>query len=246
VKLYPAIDVLDGSAVRLVKGEFDASKVYDEDPLAAARAWMQAGARRLHVVDLDGARAGEPVNLEHLRRIAQLGLPVQYGGGLRSGDAVKRALDAGAERVVLGTAAFGDPALLATALTAHGPERVVVSVDVRAGRVVVEGWTKAADVGVRDAFRELIERGVRELAYTSVDRDGMLSGPSLEDVAWVAGAAADGHLIYSGGVGALSDLVELARLRAERGLHALDGVIVGKALYEGRFTIGQAHAALAG
>ena len=252
VKLYPAIDILGGNAVRLVKGEFDTSKVYDEDPLAAARRWTDAGARHLHVVDLDGAREGRPLNLRHLERISselrakQLEVPVQYGGGLRSLQAVDEALQAGAARVILGTAAFTDPDLLEGALRQHGPERVMVSVDVRAGEVVVEGWTKPAQIDLREVFANLIGRGVRELAYTNVDRDGMLEGLNLDNLVWAAKAAERGHLIYSGGIGACSDLERLAELRAEHVLESLDGVIVGKALYEERFTIEQAQKALAG
>jgi phosphoribosylformimino-5-aminoimidazole carboxamide ribotide isomerase len=246
VRLYPAIDILGGNAVRLVRGDFDAKKVYDEDPLSAARGWVDAGARFLHVVDLDGAKSGEPVNLDHLRRIAELGVPVQYGGGLRSLDALHGALAAGAERVILGTAALTDPGLLERALAQHGPERVVVSVDVRDGEVSIEGWTKAAEGGVRDLFARLVEQGVRELAYTNVDRDGMLGGLNFEELIWVAKAAEQGHLIYSGGIGEIADLEHLAKLRDEAHLENLAGVIVGKALYEGRFTIAQAHEALAG
>lgn len=242
MKLYPAIDMLDGKAVRLVKGDFDAKKVYDEDPLSAARAWVQAGARRLHLVDLDGARSGRPVNLDNVRRItSELGVPVQLGGGLRSMQALGEALDAGAERLILGTAAFSDPELLDRALAEHGPERIVVSVDAREGKVSIEGWTKAADAGVRETLAGLVERGVRELAYTNVDRDGMLEGPSLDDVRSVAQAAVGARLIYSGGIGSLSDLEALAAL----GEPALDGVIVGKALYERRFSVPEALAALA-
>jgi phosphoribosylformimino-5-aminoimidazole carboxamide ribotide isomerase len=247
VKLYPAIDILGGNAVRLVKGDFDASKVYDADPLAAARGWVEAGARALHVVDLDGAKTGRPVSLAHLRQIAsELDVPVQYGGGLRTAEAVDEALAAGAARVILGTAAFTDPDLLERALERHGPERVMVSVDVRAREVAIEGWTKAADVGVGEVFARLIERGVRELLYTNVDRDGMLEGLNLDDLVWAARAAGSGHLIYSGGIGARSDLEHLAERRAEAHLENLEGVIVGKALYERRFTVAEAHAALAG
>ena len=246
MRLYPAIDILGGNAVRLVKGDFEAKKVYDEDPLSAARSWVDGGARFLHVVDLDGAKSGQPVNLEHLRGIASIGVPVQYGGGLRSLEALDRALEAGAERVILGTAAFTDPGLLERALEMHGAERVVVSVDVRAGEVSIEGWTKAAEVGVREVFAELIERGVRELAYTNVDRDGMLGGLNFEDLIGTAKAAEHGHLVYSGGIGDIEDLRQLAKLRQEAHLESLAGVIVGKALYEGRFTIAQALEALAG
>jgi phosphoribosylformimino-5-aminoimidazole carboxamide ribotide isomerase len=246
VRLYPAIDILGGNAVRLVKGDFAAKTVYDEDPLSAARAWSDAGARFLHVVDLDGAKSGEPVNLEHLRRIAALGVPVQYGGGLRSPQALDAALDAGAQRVIVGTAALSDPALLERALERHGPDRVVVSVDVRGGNVAIEGWTKAAEAGVTEVFGRLVEQGVRELAYTNVDRDGMLGGLDLDDLVQVAKAADGCHLVYSGGIGELADLERLAALRTQAGAESLAGVIVGKALYEGRFTITQAQAVLGG
>jgi phosphoribosylformimino-5-aminoimidazole carboxamide ribotide isomerase len=245
VRLYPAIDILGGNAVRLIRGDFAAKTVYEEDPLSAARGWVDGGARSLHVVDLDGAKSGRPVNIDHLRRIASLGVPVQYGGGLRSLDAIDQALGAGADRVILGTAAFTDAGLLDQALQAHGPERVVVSVDVRGGEVSIEGWTKAAGVGVREVFAELIERGVEEFAYTNVDRDGMLGGLNFEDLIWVAKAAGHGHLVYSGGIGGIEDLRHLAKLRKEAHLENLTGVIVGKALYEGRFTIAEAHEELA-
>ncbi len=244
MRLYPAIDILGGNAVRLVKGDFDAKKVYDEDPLSAGRGWIDAGARRLHVVDLDGARSGEPVNLEHLRAISALGVPVQYGGGLRSAGAVEDALGAGAERVILGTAAFTDPVLLHDVLAAHGPERVLVAVDVRGGYVATHGWLQTTDARARDAFADLRTQGVRHFVFTNIDHDGMLDGPNREEVVSVARAAADGSVIYSGGIGALPDLEALAGLRRELDLDRLTGVIVGKALYEERFTIDQAHAAL--
>jgi phosphoribosylformimino-5-aminoimidazole carboxamide ribotide isomerase len=247
VRLYPAIDILAGNAVRLVKGDFDAKKVYDEDPLSAARGWIAAGADYLHVVDLDGAKRGEPVNLEQLRRIAgelaqlEEPVPVQYGGGLRSAEAVADALAAGAARVILGTAAFTDPELLSRALADHGPERVLVSVDVRGGRVATAGWTETTEPSTDAVLERLHASGVRELVYTNVDRDGMLEGPDLEEVRRVA-EAAGGSVIYSGGIGSLADLEGLAGLRR----YGLSGVIVGKALYEGRFTVAQAQAALAG
>ncbi len=243
MKLYPAIDIMDGKAVRLVKGEFDARKVYDKDPLEAAQRWVDEGAEYLHLVDLDGARAGKPVNLEHVRRIAQqLGRPVQLGGGLRTLEAIGQALDAGAERVILGTAAFTSPGLLEQALAVYGAERVMVSVDVRGGKVSIEGWTQDAEIDVREVFARLGERGVREMLYTHVDRDGMLEGQSDSNVMWMAKAADPANLIYSGGIGQLTDLSALARLPAPN----LKGVIVGKALYERRFTVAQALAALDG
>jgi phosphoribosylformimino-5-aminoimidazole carboxamide ribotide isomerase len=238
--LYPAIDILGGAAVRLTKGKFDAKRVYDEDPLSAARRWAQEGADHLHVVDLDGARAGKPVNLEHVRRIAgELGVPTQLGGGLRTLDAISQALDAGVERVIVGTAAFTDPDLLERALAEHGPERVVVSVDVRGGLVATAGWTHTTEMTTAQVVASLHERGVRELIYTNVDRDGMLEGPDLEEVRAVA-RAVRGRMLYSGGIGALADLEGLTALGEE----SLAGVIVGKALYERRFTVSEARTAL--
>ncbi len=246
MRLFPAIDILGGSAVRLVRGDFDASTVYDEDPLAAARAFTAQGARWLHVVDLDGARRGEPANLEHLRAIAGLGVPVQYGGGLRSAESVAAALDAGAQRVVVGTAAFTDPDMLDTALARHGAERVLVSIDVRDGNVATHGWLQRSEVRARDAFAELRGRGVRTFVFTNIDRDGMLEGANREEAIWAARAAGKGSVIYSGGIGALADLEQLAALRSELGLEGLAGVIVGKALYERRFTVAEALRALEG
>jgi phosphoribosylformimino-5-aminoimidazole carboxamide ribotide isomerase len=241
MRLYPAIDVLGGKAVRLVKGDFEAKKVYDEDPLSAARGWVAAGARFLHVVDLDGARAGAPVNLDHLERISSnLGVPVQFGGGLRSLKAIEEAIEAGAERVILGTAAFTDPTLLERALE-QWPGRVLVSVDVRDGRVATAGWTETIDGDTQEVIAGLAQRGASELVYTNVDRDGMLEGPDLQEVGRVA-EAVNGSFVYSGGIGGLADLEGLARLKAP----SLAGVIVGKALYERRFTIAEAIAALGG
>jgi phosphoribosylformimino-5-aminoimidazole carboxamide ribotide isomerase len=240
VILYPAIDILGGNAVRLVKGEFDAKKVYDEDPLHAAHAWADAGAKALHVVDLDGAKAGRPINLDHLRSIARgLDVPVQYGGGLRSLTAVDEAFDAGASRAILGTAGLTNPGLLADALE-RWPGRVLVSVDVRGGLAATAGWTQSSTITMQGAIEALTGSGVRELVYTNVDRDGMLEGPDLGEVRAAAAAVGERSFLYSGGVGALADLERLVAL----GEPGLVGVIVGKALYEGRFTVAQAQAAL--
>jgi phosphoribosylformimino-5-aminoimidazole carboxamide ribotide isomerase len=236
VILLPAIDILDGRAVRLTRGDFDAPTVYRDDPLAAARAWVEAGARWLHVVDLDGARSGHPVNLEALERIAgELGVPVQCGGGLRSREAIDAALAAGARRVVVGTAAYRDPDLLEAVLAAHG-DAVAVAVDVREGRVSVAGWTEDAGEAPEAVLARLGALGVHTFVYTDVDRDGVLSGPDADSLGGLL-SGVDGDLIYSGGVGSLDHLRELAGL-------PLAGVIVGKALYEGRFSVGEAQLVL--
>jgi len=237
--LYPAIDISDGKAVRLVQGDFDAKTVYDDDPLDAARAWVQAGARFLHVVDLDGAKSGAPKNLHHLERItAELRVPVQIGGGLRSLSAVRAALDAGAERVILGTAAFTDIDFLDDVLGAFR-DRVIVSVDTRGGMISTHGWQETTTIPAAAVIEQLQNRGVKSFVYSNVDRDGMLQGPDLDEVKRVA-AVVRGRFIYSGGIGQVADLVALAALRQVN----LGGVIVGKALYERRFTIAEAHDAL--
>lgn len=238
--LLPAIDILDGAAVRLVQGRFEDKTVYADDPLAAARDWVQAGARYLHVVDLDGARSGEPRNLEHVRRIAEaVDVPVQVGGGLRSLPAVRDALRAGAERVILGTAAYTDVEFLDDVVAAYA-ERMLVSVDVRGGFVSTAGWTETTQMPAEAVIGRLQDRGVSSFVYTSVERDGMLGGPDLDEVGRVADAVR-GKFIYSGGIGTADDLRALAGLRQVN----LAGVIVGKALYERRFTVAEGQAALA-
>jgi phosphoribosylformimino-5-aminoimidazole carboxamide ribotide isomerase len=237
--LLPAIDILEGKAVRLARGDFEQRTEYDADPLHAAQRWVAAGARALHVVDLDGARSGEPVNLEHVRRIvSEVGVPVQVGGGLRDHDAVTRVLETGATRVVLGTAAFRDVDFLDETVTAHR-DRVVVSIDARGGKLATAGWTEQTEIPVPVVIESLAGRGVTRFVYSSIERDGMLAGPDLDEVRQVA-AAVRGTFIYSGGISSLEDLRALAGLRQVN----LTGVIVGKALYEERFDVAAAQAAL--
>jgi phosphoribosylformimino-5-aminoimidazole carboxamide ribotide isomerase len=237
--LLPAVDIRDGRAVRLRQGDFDQETVYADDPLEAARSFAAAGARHLHVVDLDGARAGAPANLDHLERIAgELDVEVQYGGGLRSLDAVRAALDAGAARVVIGTAALTDAHLLAEALREFR-DRVRVAIDVREGRVSVAGWTAATGRLPGEVIRDLEGVGVQGFVYTNVDRDGMLEGPDTDEVAHMA-RTTNCELVYSGGIGSLAHLSALRDLE----LANLTGVICGKALYEGRFTVAEGVEAL--
>jgi phosphoribosylformimino-5-aminoimidazole carboxamide ribotide isomerase len=238
--LLPAIDIRGGRAVRLQRGDFDKETVYQADPLEAARSFVEAGARFLHVVDLDGAREGRPVNLEHLHRItAELGVAVQYGGGLRDLGAVRSALAAGAERVVVGTAAYSDVDLVDQLLETWD-KRVVIAVDVRGGHVSVAGWTKATQMLPEDIIARLQRRGVNQFMYTNVDRDGTLEGPDLDEVKRIS-ETVRGRFLYSGGISSLDDLRALRDLR----LVNLAGVVSGKALYESRFTVQEAQTALA-
>jgi phosphoribosylformimino-5-aminoimidazole carboxamide ribotide isomerase len=239
VILYPAIDIRGGQAVRLLQGDYERETAYDADPVDAAKRWAGEGAERLHVVDLDGARAGMPQNLDAVRRVAAaVECPIQVGGGLRDADSVVAVLEAGAERVVIGTAALRDPAFLAEALERHG-ERVVVSVDARNGKVALAGWTEAGEEGVVEAVAELTSMGVARFLCTAIEVDGTMEGPALNELNRIA-AATDAQVIASGGVGDLADLRALARDAAAN----VDGAIVGRARYERRFTVAEGIAAL--
>ena len=237
--LYPAIDILKGKAVRLQQGAYESARVYDADPLEAARRWIGAGARALHLVDLDGARDGAPVNLEHMRRIAaEVDVPLQVGGGLRTIEDVRAAVAAGAARVILGTAAYRDIDLLDAAVAELG-NRLIVSIDARGGHLALSGWTEQTEIPIAEVIERLGARGVRRFVYSSIERDGTLEGPDLEGAKQVA-EVIRGTFIYSGGVSAIEHLRALAELRQVN----LTGVIVGTALYEGRFTVAEGQRAL--
>lgn len=237
--LYPAIDIRGGKAVRLLQGDYARETIYDADPVDAAKRWADEGAEFLHVVDLDGAKAGEPRNLETVRRIAAaVERPIQVGGGLRDSESVAAVLDAGAARVVIGTAALRDPAFLERVLDTHG-DRVIVSVDARDGKVALAGWIEASDVDVATAVGELGEHGVSRFLCTAIEVDGTMEGPALSELTRIA-ASTQAQVIASGGVGNLSHLEALSQLAAPN----VEGAVVGRALYEKRFTIRQAVAVL--
>jgi phosphoribosylformimino-5-aminoimidazole carboxamide ribotide isomerase len=239
--LYPAIDIRDGRAVRLAQGDYERETAYDDDPVVAARRWVAEGASWLHVVDLDGAREGEPRNLEHLRRIvAAVEVPIQFGGGLRDSGKVEDAISTGVERVVLGTAAVRDPDMAEAIAAAHG-DRVVASIDARGGKVAAEGWTESSELTPPEVVAALSERGIDRFVYTPVDVDGLMEGPDLDSLRALA-ESTEAALIYSGGIGTLDHLRALASLELEN----LDGVIVGRALYERRFTVTEGQEALEG
>jgi phosphoribosylformimino-5-aminoimidazole carboxamide ribotide isomerase len=240
VILYPAIDIRGGQAVRLLQGDYDRETAYDADPVDAARRWAGDGAEFLHVVDLDGAKAGSPRNLEAVRRIAAaVECPIQVGGGLRDAASLAAVREAGASRVVIGTAALRDPEFLDRAVQEHGAD-IVVSIDARAGEVSLEGWTEGGGREATEVAAELGERGVQRFLFTSIDVDGTMEGPAIDELNGVA-EATGAQVIASGGVGNLSDLELLARVAAPN----VEGAIVGRALYEGRFSVAEGIAALA-
>lgn len=239
--LYPAIDIRGGQAVRLTQGDYERETVYESDPVDAARSWVDAGAKWLHVVDLDGARSAQPQNLAHITRIARdCHVPVQCGGGLRNPPAIEAALATGVRRVILGTGALRDADFLRQALAIY-EERIVVSVDARDGMVAAEGWTEASDRTTGAMLNDLDQLGVQTIVYTNIANDGMLTGIDTAETAEIC-ASTSARVIASGGIGSLDDLKRLAAIDADN----LDGVIVGKALYERRFSLADALAALAG
>lgn len=239
--LYPAIDIRGGQAVRLLQGDYAHETVYDSDPVDAASRWAGEGAEFLHVVDLDGAKAGSPHNLDAVRRIAAaVKCPIQVGGGLRDPESVAAILEAGAQRVVIGTAAMRDPEFLDSVVAEHG-ERVVVSVDTRGGKVSLSGWTETSDLEAPAAVAQLTERGVHRFLCTAIEVDGTMEGPAIDQLNEIA-AATTGQVIASGGVGTLEHLKQLAAEAATN----IEGAIVGKALYEKKFTVAEGIAALTG
>ena len=241
ITLYPAIDLQGGQAVRLRQGDFAQTTVFSDDPVDQARRFSDEGATSLHVVDLDGARAGEPVHAALVASIAAA-FPgtVHLGGGLRSRAAIETALATGVDRVVVGTAVLDDADLLRWAIDRLG-DGLVVALDARQGKVATHGWTQISDRDAVEVATGLVSMGVRRLAYTDIGRDGTLGGPNLTAMKRLAEAAPPLRLIASGGISSLDDL---GRLR-DLGLKNLDGIIVGRALYEGRFSVSEGLEVLA-
>jgi phosphoribosylformimino-5-aminoimidazole carboxamide ribotide isomerase len=236
VEIIPAIDIRGGRCVRLFQGRYDRETVFDSDPVDAARRWIDAGATRLHVVDLDGARSGDPVNLPHVARIAGLGPPVQCGGGVRDAARAGRLLDAGVDRVILGTAAVHDAALV-EALCRDHPGAIVASLDARDGFVATDGWTRTSRVRAAELATALQELGVPRFVYTDISRDGAMTEPNtaaLGALVEVVGVP----VIASGGVAAPEHVAGLAVAGAE-------AAIIGRALYAGALTLSGAMAAAA-
>lgn len=233
--VIPAIDVLEGRCVRLYQGDYDRSQVFNDNPTEVARQWVEQGASRLHVVDLDGAKAGQPVNTKAIEAIVQaVPVPVQVGGGLRDRTGVTQLLDIGVERVILGTAAVEDHALVQQ-LCEEFPGKIVVGIDARNGRVATRGWLETSDVAATELAGQMSQLGVAAIIYTDIHRDGTLSGPNLDALRELARAVSV-PVIASGGVSSITDLLSLLALEPL----GVRGVIVGRALYTGDVSLKEA------
>lgn len=235
MEIIPAIDLRGGKCVRLIKGEVEAETVYSGDPPAMARHWESLGARRLHVIDLDGAFRGSPEHLHVVREITRaVGIPIQFGGGLRSLETIRECFQSGVDRVILGTAVLDSPDL-ARAAAEEYPGRIFIALDARQGKVAVQGWKETTAVEVISMARALGNWGIGGLIYTDISRDGTLSGPNLEDLQALA-CQTQLPVIASGGIGNLDHIRALLRL----GLQRVQGIIVGKALYDGAIDLRKA------
>lgn len=224
--VIPAIDLRGGRCVRLLQGDFDRETVFDDDPLAVAMRWQQAGARRIHIVDLDGARDGVASQRGIIGAIAQLvDVPLQVGGGIRSVQDARELLAGGVDRVIVGTAAVKNPELVSRLIEAFGAASIVVGVDARNGLVATDGWRETSSTPALDLVAEMRAIGVERIAYTDIDRDGTLTSPNIEAVSAIAGTGV--NVIASGGVARREDLDRLARIAG------VESVIVGRALYTG-------------
>jgi phosphoribosylformimino-5-aminoimidazole carboxamide ribotide isomerase len=230
--IYTAIDILDEKCVRLKQGDFGVSTTYNNDPVFVAKRWKSVGAKYLHVVDLDGARTGLRSSFGIIEKIIEAtGLKVQVGGGVRSLDTVDRYMTSGADRVVFGSAAVKDPGVINKALDKYGPEKIVIALDCKHNHVAIEGWLEESKLTPKQVIDKFIDNGLKYVLYTDIDRDGMLSGPNIEALSDLA-ANNKVSVIASGGVSKISDVLALKALKKE-GLN-IDGVIIGKALYDNK------------
>jgi phosphoribosylformimino-5-aminoimidazole carboxamide ribotide isomerase len=239
--IFPAIDLLDGQCVRLYQGDYDKSQVFSDNPAEMTRSWLAQGATKLHLVDLDGAKAGHPVNLEAIANIVEVvkttatqPVQIQVGGGLRTEASVRQLLDLGIDRVILGTVAVEQPQLVKT-LCQQYPHQIVVGIDARAGKVATKGWLETSEVLATDLATQMAQMGVAAIIYTDIQRDGTMTGPNLDALRQLA-SGIDIPVIASGGVSSVGDLLSLLSLSTI----GVTGAIVGRALYTGEVNLTEA------
>lgn len=233
ITIIPAIDLIDGSCVRLTQGDYDRKTTYYKDPLDVARRYEDCGIKRLHLVDLDGAKASHPVNLKVLERLAtSTSLQIQYGGGIKSSDALEEVFAAGATRAICGSIAVKQPESFREWLAKFGPKRMVLGADTRDGRIAINGWLEAAQMGVEELIESFRSAGLSQVICTDIAKDGMLSGPSVPLYVKLQKLFPEIEITVSGGISSWNDIEDLDH-------NGLQSVIVGKAIYEGRITFEQ-------
>ncbi|MFI3269226.1 MAG: 1-(5-phosphoribosyl)-5-[(5-phosphoribosylamino)methylideneamino]imidazole-4-carboxamide isomerase [Rikenellaceae bacterium] len=227
IEIIPATDIIGGECVRLSQGDYDRKTTYFSDPLEAAKAFEGAGIKRLHIVDLDGAKASNPMNLKVLERVAtHTSLVLQYGGGIKSGDALRDVFNAGAARAIVGSLAVREPETFAAWLDKFGGEKMVLGADLKSGKVAIQGWLEESQMGAAELFNLFIPHGLKHIICTDISRDGMMCGSAVELYKQLGAEFPTLNIIASGGVSKMSDVEDLDRAGVE-------SVIVGKALYEG-------------
>lgn len=231
IQIIPAIDIIDGKCVRLTKGDYDSSRVYDDNPVEMAKRFCDAGCRRIHVVDLDGARSSHIVNYRTLESIAsKTSLDIDFGGGLKSDEDVRIAFDCGASMITGGSVAVKSPELFLGWLGRYGAQQVILGADVNGGKVATDGWLEQSEHDLLEFIKDYYEKGIRQIISTDISVDGTLSGPSVEMYRSMMSVLPDARIIASGGVSSLDDIMRLENA-------GVPAVIVGKAIYEGRITL---------
>ena len=231
IEIIPAIDIIGGECVRLTQGDYGRKTTYFKDPAEVAARYESIGLRRIHLVDLDGAKASAPANLKVLERVAaRTGLDIQWGGGIKSADSLRAVLESGANRAICGSVAVTDPEAFAEWLAGFGPDHVILGADVRDGKVATHGWLRESELGVEELIDRFAPCGLNQVICTDISKDGMLQGPSFGMYGWLQTRYSVINITVSGGVGSLDDILKLNDM-------GLRSVIVGKAIYEGRITL---------
>lgn len=234
-EIIPAIDLINGECVRLQQGDYDKKTVFDSNPVAVARRWQDQGASRLHVVDLDGAKAGHPVNVEVIRQIARaLDIPVQVGGGIRNLADIKTILDTGVKRVILGTSVIKDPKFAQAALQQYA-DQIIIGLDAKDGKVAITGWTDVTAIDVYQIAQTMEKFGAKRIIFTDIATDGMLTGPNYASLVALADKVSI-SIIASGGIATVADIQGIINLNKQN----IEGCIIGKALYTNQFSLSEA------
>ncbi|MBN2613987.1 MAG: 1-(5-phosphoribosyl)-5-[(5-phosphoribosylamino)methylideneamino]imidazole-4-carboxamide isomerase [Bacteroidales bacterium] len=235
IEIIPAIDIIDGKCVRLEQGNYEAKKIYNEQPVEVAKQFEDAGLKRLHLVDLDGAKAKHVVNMKVLSDIAsQTNLVIDFGGGIKSDEDIQKVFDNGAKMATIGSVAITNPCNLDTWVDKYGRDKIILGADVRDYKIAISGWMTTTDIDLFDFLIEKMQTGIRKVLCTDISRDGMLNGPAISLYKSILQLLAEVHIIASGGISSINDIEELEKT-------GVQSVVIGKAIYENRITLDQLH-----